>query len=160
MRAAGERGANDHSFLHRKIQPLDRRSEAAGGGAQAVPGEGRAAVRALGLGRSAWRFARKSGHRAGVPRRARERLQHQRRHHDARFRQRADVLVVHARRRHGPAGDDRLAQPHHRARSEDLPRAAVGARRRLDPVRRVFQLRRAVSFLAAASAAQAAAAPD
>ena len=89
-----------------------------------------------------------------------ERLQHQRRHHDARFRQRADVLVVHARRRHGPAGDDRLAQPHHRARSEDLSRAAVGARRRLDPVRRVFQFRRAVSFLAAASAAQAAAAPE
>ena len=35
---------------------------------------------------------------------------------------------------------------------------AVGARRRLDPVRRIFRLRRAVSFFAAASAAQAAAA--
>ena len=43
------------------------------------------------------------------------------------------------------------------ARSRDLPRAAVGAGRRLDSVRRIFQRRRAVSFLAAASAAQAAA---
>ena len=85
-----------------------------------------------------------------------ERLQHQRRDHDARFRQRAHLRVVHARRRHGPRRDDRLAQPHHRARSRDLPRAAVGARRRLGAVRRIFQQRRAVSLLAAPAAAQAA----
>ena len=38
----------------------------------------------------------------------------------------------------------------------DLPRAAVGAGRRLGAVRRIFQQRRAVSFLAAPSAAPAA----
>ena len=41
----------------------------------------------------------------------------------------------------------------------DLPRAAVGARRRLGAVRRIFHQRHAVSFLAAASAAPAARAP-
>ncbi len=56
----------------------------------------------------------------------------------------------------GLDGDDRLAQSHHRAGSRDLPRAALGAGRRLDAVRRIFQQRRAVSFLAAAAPAQAA----
>ena len=116
-----------HAILHRQARPLDRRPEAAGGGAQAVPGEGQAAIRAPRLGRSARRLARQGGDGAGVPRRADERLQHQRRDHDARFRQRAHLRLVHARRRHGPRRDDRLAQPHHRARSRDVPRAAVGA---------------------------------
>ena len=108
---------------------MDRRPEAAGGGAQAVPGEGQAAIRAHRLGRPARGVAREGGDGAGVPRRAHIRLQHQRRNHDARFRERAHVRLVHARRRHGPAGNDRLAEPHHRARSRDLPRAAMGARR-------------------------------
>ena len=156
-------GADD--VLHRQARALDRRPETAGGGAQAVPGEGQAAIRAHRLGRPAWRIARESRDGAGVPGRADRGLQHQRCDHDAQFRERAHVLVVHARRRHGAAGDDRLAEPHHRARPRDLPRAAVGGgggrrRRRLDSRRRVFQQRRAVSLLATASAAQAARAPE
>ena len=57
-----------------------------------------------------------------------ERLQHQCRDHDARCLRRAHLRLVHARRRHGARGDDRLAQSDHRAGPVDLPGAAVGAR--------------------------------
>ena len=116
------------TILHRKARPLDRRPEAAGGGAQAAPGEGQAAFRAPRLGRPARRIARQGGDGAGVPRRADRRLQHQRRDHDARLRRRAHVRLVHARRRHGARRDDRLAQPHHRARSR-RPSACCPGRR-------------------------------
>ena len=142
--------------IHRKTRPLDRRTATASRGRQAQGRAGQSAPRAPRLGRSARRVARQGGDGAGVPRRARDRLQHQRRDHDARFRQRPHLRFVHARRRHGPRRDDRLAQSHHRSRSFDLSRAAVGARRRLGAVRRIFQQRRAVPLLAAAAAARAA----
>ncbi len=46
-----------------------------------------------------------------------ERLQYRRRHHDARFRRRPRLCLVHARRRHGARRDDGLAQSHRRRRS-------------------------------------------
>jgi hypothetical protein len=55
----------------------------------------------------------------------------------------------------GPRRDDRLAQSHHRSRPLHLSRVALGARCRLGAVRRIFQQRRAVSFLASAVAAPA-----
>ena len=69
---------------------------------------------------------------------AERRLQYQCRHQHARFGGRAHLRLVHARRRHGAAGNDRLAQSHHRPRSHDLSRAALGAGRRLGAVRRIF----------------------
>ncbi len=142
--------------FRRKARPLERRPEAARRGGQAQAGEGRHPARARRLGRSAWRLARQGGDGAGLHRRARQRLQHQRRDHHARFGERAHLRVVHARRRNGPSRDDGLAQSHRRSRSCDLSRAAVGAGRRLGAVRRIFRQRRAVSFLAAAAPAQGA----
>ena len=73
------------------------------------------------------------------------------------FGRRARFRLVHARRRDGPRRDDGFAQSDHRRRSVDIPRIAVGARCRLDPGRRIFQRRHAVSFLAASTSAQNAA---
>ena len=139
-----------------QTRSVDRRAATPSRGSQAPGQAGGSSSRAPGLGRPARRRARQGGDRAGFPQRARDRLQHQRRDHDARFRQCPHLRLVHPRRRHGPRRDDGLAQSHHRARSFHLSRAALGARRRLGAVRRIFQQRRAVPFLAAASAAPAA----
>ena len=67
-------------------------------------------------------------HGARVPVGAGRRLQHRRRDDDARWRRRARVRLVHARRRHGSRRDDRLAQSHHRRRPRDVPHRCRGRR--------------------------------
>src|SRR4051812_26976337 len=127
--------------------------------AQETPGARASRPGAPGVGRSAWHLACEGGLAARIPGSARARVQHRRRHHHARLRGRARVQVVHGWRRHGPAGDDRLAEPRHPARSFDVPGAAVGAGRGLGAVRRIFHRRHAVPLLAAPAVAQASAAP-
>ena len=77
-------------------------------------------------------FAGENAHRAGVSFGADRRLQYRRRDDDARFRRRPRIRLVHARRRHGPRRDDRLAQSHRGRRSQNVSHAAVGAGCRLD----------------------------
>ena len=150
-------GAGGKVFrFHRKAWALDGPAATASRGGQAQGRDREAPFRAARLGRPARSLAREGADGAGFPRRAQRRLQHQCRHHHARFRQCPHVLLVHARRRDGPRRDDGLAQPHHRSGSRDVSRAALGGRRGLGAVRRIFQQRHAVSLLAAAPVAQAA----
>ncbi len=155
FRAAIAPEGGDDSGIHRTAWSVVGRPAPPRRGAQ-VPHRERHPADPRRLGRSARRLARQDRDGAGFRGRARHRLQHQRRDHDARFRQCAHLLVVHARRRHGARRDDGLAQSHHRARPRHLSPAAMGAEGRLGAVRRIFQQWRAVSFLAAPGAAPAA----
>ena len=149
-------GAGDKAArIHCKTRPLDGRAETTSRGPQAQDRDRQAASRAPCMGRSARCVAREGADAARFPGSPDQRPQHQRRHHHARLRQRPHLQLVYPRRGDGPRRDDRLAQSHHRSRPLHLSRAALGARCRLGAVRRIFQQRRAVSFLASAVAAPA-----
>ena len=150
-------GHEQAADLHRKARPVGRRRAPARRRYQAPGRGGKAALCPARLERHPRLRAGKNADGAGIPVGAERRLQCRRRHHDARFHRRPGLCLVHPRRRHGACRDDRLAQSHRRCRPENLPHLAVGARRRLDSRRRIFQRRHAVSFRAAPAAAQGAA---